>query len=220
MTRPLLIFGAGDIAELADFYFQQIGRVVSAFAVDAAFIDGDTRFGRPLMTLEEARIRFPPEEHDGFVALSYSRMNKLRASKAEEMERAGYSLSSYLSPRATILTDSIGKNCLILEDNTIQPFSRIGDNVTLWSGNHVGHHSTIEDNVFVSSHVVISGGVKVGRNSFLGVNSTIVDHVTIAPYTLLGAGCIVQQDTEAEGVYGPVATIEKRKIPSTRLRKF
>ncbi len=220
MTRPLLVFGAGDIAELADFYFRQIGRTVSAFAVDPAFVEGDSRFGRPLLPFEEARRRFPAEEHDGFVALSYSRMNQLRADKVEEMERAGYALASYVSPRATVLTERIGKNCLILEDNTVQPFCQIGDNVTLWSGNHVGHHSTVEDNVFVSSHVVISGGVTIGRNSFLGVNATIVDHIKIAPFTLLGAGCIVQQDTEVEGVYGPTATMEKRKIPSTRLRKF
>jgi carbonic anhydrase/acetyltransferase-like protein (isoleucine patch superfamily) len=72
--------------------------------------------------------------------------------------------------------------------------------------------------VFISSHVVISGGVRVGANSFLGVNSTVVDHVNIAPFTLLGAGCIVQESTEPEGVYAPVSTIEKRKVPSTRLK--
>ncbi len=220
MTRPILIFGAGDIAEIADFYFQQVGRTVSAFAVDPTFLDSDTRFGRPLVAFEEARARFSPDKHDGFVALSYARMNQVRAAKVDEMRGAGYALASYVSPRATVFTDCIGANCLILEDNTIQPFCRIGDNVTLWSGNHVGHHSTIEDNVFVSSHVVISGGVTIGRNSFLGVNATIVDHIKVAPFTLLGAGCIVQQDTEAEGVYGPTATMEKRKIPSTRLRKF
>ena len=64
-------------------------------------------------------------------------------------------------------------------DNTIQPFVEIGDNVTMWSGNHIGHHSKICDNAFISSHAVISGGVEVGRNSFLGVNSTINDHIKL-----------------------------------------
>ena len=218
--KPVLMFGAGDIAEVADFYFRQVGRTVSAFTADRAFVDGDSRFGRPFVPFDEAVQRFPPEEHDGFVALSYARMNVLRADKVVAMRQAGYSLVSYVSPRATVLTDAIGENCFILEDNTLQPFCRVGDNVTLWSGNHIGHHSVIEDNVFLSSHVVVSGGVTVGRNSFVGVNATIVDHVTIAPFTLLGAGCIVQTDTEAEGVYAPGAAIEKRKVPSTRLKRF
>jgi acetyltransferase-like isoleucine patch superfamily enzyme len=33
--------------------------------------------------------------------------------------------------------------------------------VTLWSGNYVGHHSIIEDDVFIASHVVVSGGVTI-----------------------------------------------------------
>ena len=219
--KPLVIFGAGDIAEVVDYLFSKtLGRTVAAFTVDRQFVNGETAFGRPLVSFDEIAARFPPNEFEGFVALSYSRMNVLRANKVAAMRKAGYAMTSYISPRATILTEKIGENCLIFEDNTLQPFCSIGDNVTLWSGNHIGHHSVIEDNVFISSHVVISGGVRVGRNSFIGVNSTVVDHIEIAPFTLLGAGCLVQQSTEAEGVYAPVATIEKRKVPSTRLRNI
>ena len=56
----------------------------------------------------------------------------------------------------------IGENCFIFEDNTIQPFVKIGDDVVLWSGNHIGHHAEIGDHCFISSHVVISG-LRAGR---------------------------------------------------------
>ena len=46
---------------------------------------------------------------------------------------------------------------MILENNVIQTNVSIGNNVILWSGNHVGHRSTIEDHVHMSSHCVISG---------------------------------------------------------------
>lgn len=217
--KPLIIFGAGDIAELADFYFRRtLDRDVAAFVVDAAFLRGDTLHGRPLIALEEVAKAFPHDGHDAFVAVSYARMNRLRADKVAAFREVGYRLASYVSPKATVLTEKIGENCFILEDNTLQPFCRIGNNVTLWSGNHIGHHSVIEDNVFISSHVVVSGGVSIGANSFIGVNCTIVDHIEVAPFTMLGAGCIVQANTDAEGVYSPVATIEKRKVPSTRLK--
>lgn len=219
--KPLVIFGAGEIAEVVDYLFREtLGRKVAAFTVDEEFQKSDEIYGRPLVAFDRVQSLFPPAQFDAFVALSYSSMNRVRAQKVEAMQNLGYALASYLSPDATILTQQIGKNCLIFEDNTLQPFCQIGDNVTLWSGNHIGHHSIVEDNVFISSHVVISGGVKVGRNSFIGVNSTVVDHVEIAPFTLLGAGCLVQQSTEAEGVYAPTSTIEKRKVPSTRLRNI
>src|SRR5262249_56266907 len=122
------------------------------------------------------------------------------AAKYHDAKARGYSLVSYVSSRCTYLSDrQPGENCFILEDNTIQPFVTIGNDVTLWSGNHIGHDSTIDDHCFVSSHVVISGHVHVGSHSFIGVNATIRNSITIAPRTLIGAGAIVMKDTIDRG---------------------
>ena len=102
------------------------------------------------------------------------------------------------------LTDyPIGDNCFILEDNTIQPFVRIGNNVTLWSGNHIGHDSIIEDHCFLASHTVVSGNVHIHPYCFIGVNATLRNSITIAPETLIGAGAIIMEDTMEKGVYLP-----------------
>ena len=82
-----------------------------------------------------------------------------------------------------------------------QPFVKIGNNCILWSGNHVGHHSTIADHCFITSHVVISGSSSIGRNSFLGVNSTIGDNVIIGESNLVGAGSELTVNTEPNSVY-------------------
>ena len=219
--KPLIIFGTGEIAEVADFYFKRtVERRVAAFTVDAEFIQEERWLDRPVVPFEEIGKEFRPNGHDLFVAVSYQKMNSLREAKVAAGLAGGYRLASYVSPQATVFTEEIGFNCFIFEDNTIQPFVKIGNNVTLWSGNHIGHHSTIEDNVFISSHVVVSGGVSVGRNSFIGVNATIADHVAIAPSTLIGAGAFILENTEAEGVYVSTAAAERRKVKSTRLTKF
>jgi acyl-[acyl carrier protein]--UDP-N-acetylglucosamine O-acyltransferase len=80
---------------------------------------------------------------------------------------------------------------------------KIGNNVTLWSGNHIGHDSTIEDHCFISSHVVISGHCTVGPYSFIGVNATLHNAVQIAERCLIGAGAVIMKDTVAKGVYLP-----------------
>src|SRR5918993_63663 len=88
----------------------------------------------------------------------------------------GYTPASYISPRAFVWRNAvIGEHCFIFEDNVVQPFVTIGDNVVLWSGNHVGHHSRVGSHTFVSSHVVISGFVEVGESTFLGVNASIAN---------------------------------------------
>lgn len=199
----IVIFGAGDIAKLAHFYFSRDSehRVVG-FTVDAAFRREPTMAELPLVDFETVERHFPPAECQMFIALSYAEMNQLRARKYGEAKARGYSLASYVSSRCTNLAEhSFGDNCFILEDNTIQPFVRIGSNVTLWSGNHVGHDSVIEDHVFVSSHVVVSGHVRVGAFSFLGVNATIRNGISIAPHSLIGGGAVVMADTEERGAY-------------------
>lgn len=217
----IVIFGAGDIAEMAHFYFgADTEHHVAAFAVDAAYLKEDKFRGLPVVAFEELAARFPPDKHRGFVALSYNRVNQLRAEKCAAMRQAGYELVSYVSSRATVFADlTVGWNCFILEDNTIQPRARIGNNVTLWSGNHIGHHATVEDNVFIASHVVVSGGVIVGANSFLGVNSTLRDHIRIGRNCVIGAGALIVADTDDDGVYTAPAA-EKAKIPSNRLRRI
>jgi acyl-[acyl carrier protein]--UDP-N-acetylglucosamine O-acyltransferase len=88
-----------------------------------------------------------------------------------------------------------------LEDNNIQPFVEIGNNVVLWSGNHIGHHSQIKDHVFFTSHVVLSGHCIVNEFCFLGVNSTVRDYSQLARGTLVGMSSSVMKNTEEWGVY-------------------
>jgi sugar O-acyltransferase (sialic acid O-acetyltransferase NeuD family) len=204
MARAV-IFGAGDIARLAHFYFtNDTPHEIAAFTVDRAFRTADEFLGLPMCDAEEVARRYPPAEFAMFVALSYAKMNRVRAEKYAAMRALGYTLLTYVSSRCTYLAQTPpGDNCFILEDNTIQPFVRIGNNVTLWSGNHIGHDSVIEDNCFITSHVVVSGNVRVGEGSFIGVNATLRNSLTIAPATLIGAGAVIMKDTVAKGVYLP-----------------
>jgi sugar O-acyltransferase (sialic acid O-acetyltransferase NeuD family) len=202
-VAKIIVFGAGDIARLAQFYFSTDSdhRVV-AFTVDAPFRAADSFLDLPLVDFERVAELFPPASHRLFVALSYTRMNEVRAEKYQAAKALGYELVSYVSSHATVLTQyPHGDNCFILEDNTIQPFVRIGNNVTLWSGNHVGHDSTIDDHCFISSHVVISGHVHIERNCFLGVNATLRNGITVGAHTLVGAGALMMKSTKPRSVY-------------------
>jgi len=204
----IVIFGAGDIARLAWHYFTHDSpHSVAAFTVDGAFRSADTFLDRPLVDFSEVGRRFPPDRYEMFVAMSYARMNHARAEKYQEAKGLGYRLATYVSSKCTWLAqDPPGDNCFILEDNTIQPFVKIGSDVTLWSGNHIGHDSTIGDHCFISSHVVISGHVHVQPYCFIGVNATLRNGLTIAPETLIGAGAILMKDTGPKSVYVPERT--------------
>ncbi len=199
----LILFGTGDIAQIANYYFDiDSEHEVIAFTINKEYITDSSFEGKPVVPFESLLELYPPSEYKLFIALSYSGMNKIRQAKYSEAKANGYELVSYISGKCTNLSQyPIGDNCLVFEDNTIQPFVRIGNNVTLWSGNHIGHHSIIHDHNFISSHVVISGHCEIESNCFLGVNSTLAHKVKLASGTLLGAGVVISNNTEPNKVY-------------------
>jgi sugar O-acyltransferase (sialic acid O-acetyltransferase NeuD family) len=201
----IVIFGTGDIGRLAHYYFTRDSEhEVVGFTVDRKYREGETYLDLPVVDFEEVAKQYPPEEFRMFVAVSYIGMNRVRAEKFARAREMGYRMESYVSSRCSYLSEhSVGENCFILEDNTIQPFVKIGENVTLWSGNHIGHDAVIEDHVFITSHVVVSGYVRIQPYCFIGVNATLRNSITIAPATLIGGGSVIMKDTVEKGVYVP-----------------
>ena len=214
-----MIFGLGKIAELAHFYFTHDSQMeVVGFVVDDDYFKTNTFFGLPVVSSSQVSLDFPPEKFSMFVAMSYTKINLIRSEKCAWARDHGYELVSYVSSRATTFSDlTHGDNCLILEDNTVQPFVTIGKNVFLWSGNHIGHHSVLEDNVFVSSQCVISGNCVVGERSFLGVNCTVQDNLRVGIACFVGPGSLVRSDLADESVLLTKAT-ESQNIKSRNLR--
>lgn len=217
----IVIFGVGDSAQLAHYYFtNDTEHEVVAFTVDKEYRQEEALFDLPIIDFETVEESYPVNEYKFFVAIGYTKINKARAEKCELAKAKGYDLVSYISSKCTIFDNvEVGDNCFIFEDNTIQPFVKIGNDVTLWSGNHIGHHSIIGNHCFITSHVVVSGHVNVGEYCFIGVNATLRDHITIAKECVIGAGSLILTDTQERGVY-ITKPAEVSRVPSNRLRRI
>ena len=216
--EKIIIFGTGNIAELAHFYFKNDSPYeVIAFTANKEFINVDEYQKLPLVEFENIDNIYSPDHYSMFVALSYKGVNKNRAEKYYEAKNKGYKLINYISSKITCWGDTeVGDNCFIFEDQTIQPFVKIGNNVTMWSGNHIGHNSIIGDHCFITSHCVISGHVVIEPKCFIGVNATIRDGIKIAKECVVGAGAIIVKDTIEKGVY----TCEGAKLRSMQGEKL
>jgi len=220
-SKPrVIVFGTGQIAEVAQFYLEYDGGVeVVGFAVDGVFKETEYFNERPVVAWESLATVFSPEDVYLFAPTAFKRADGARRTRYESGKAMGFSFWTYISPNARYYGSAVGENCFILEDNVIQPFTQIGDNVVLWSGNHVGHHSVIKSHCFVASHVVISGSVKIGEEVFLGVNATVRDNVRIGAQSVIGAGAFVSRDIEAERVvFAPESRFPE--IKSSRLRRI
>jgi sugar O-acyltransferase (sialic acid O-acetyltransferase NeuD family) len=199
----IIIFGIQDFAELAHYYLENdSAHEVVAFSVNAQYLPEDKTFrGLPVVAFENVESQFPTSEYKFFAPMAPNKMNRLREEVYNNIKAKGYRLISYISSKATLFNNEIGDNCFILENNTIQPFTTIGNNVVLWSGNHIGHHSIIKDHIMFTSHVVMSGHCVIENYCTLGVNATIRDGITIAEGTFVAMAASIIKDTEPWGMY-------------------
>lgn len=217
----VVIFGSGDYARVAYAYLRDDSpHEVVAFTVHERYLSSGEMLGVPVVPFEALDESHPPSEYAMLVAIGFSGVNRARAEVYTECKRRGYELITYVSSQAFVSRDvEIGDNCFIFEANVIQPYVRIGNDVVIWSANHIGHDSTIEDHCFVASQVVISGNVTIGASSFVGVNATFRDGVKVAPRNVIGAGALIMKDTEEGAVYSARGT-EVRPMKSWELKNF
>ncbi len=217
----VIVFGVGQWAELAHFYLTHDSpHDVAAFTVDRSYITADRFMGLDVVPFDEIEQRCPPNRYRMFIPISFKKMNHARAEKYREAKGRGYELISYVSSKATTWPGfTCGDNCFILEDNTIQPFVDIGNDVVMWSGNHIGHHTRINDHVMITSHVVISGCCAIEEYCFFGVNATVRDEVSVAHDTLVGMGVSIAKDTQPFEVYRSAGN-EPARVRSDQLRSL
>ena len=217
-----IVTGLGLMNGLHKFYYKyDSGHEVVAFSETEDYMHEEPEFeGLPVVPFETVQETHPPSEYRFHAPMSPQGVNRLREDIYGRVKAKGYEMISYVSSRATVFPGTpIGDNCFILEDNTIQPYTRIGNDVMIWSGNHIGHHSVIHDHVFITSHCVISGHCVVEPNCFLGVNCTLRDGITVARDCVIGAGALLLGNTKAK----EVRMGHKAKLfphPSDRLKRI
>lgn len=197
--KNIVIFGTGELAQLASFYFSNDSNYnVCAFTLDSQFIESDTYLDLPLIPFDEIHITYPPEKYEMFVAIGYSKLNENRKTKYFEAKEKGYNLASYVSSKSTSWEGLVvGENTFIMEDNTIMPFSTIGNNVLIWVNNIIAHHMVIEDHVTITSHCAIGGNVILKEQSFIGLNSSLRNNIVIGKCAVIGTAANVTKDVDA-----------------------
>jgi acetyltransferase-like isoleucine patch superfamily enzyme len=215
----IVIFGIIDNAELAHFYLTHDSpHEVVAFCVNEAHLPKDRTFcGLPVTPFETVESAYPPDDFKFFAPMSPAEINLQRERVYHNIKAKGYELISYVSSSATLFNNPVGDNCFILEDNTLQPFVTIGNNVILWSGNHVGHHSQIGDHSYISGRAVLGGHCVVESHCFLGGASFYRNNLRLSQGTFVSPASFITQDTDPWSVYrGNPA--RKSKIPSKAMR--
>ena len=208
MSKPLLIFGLGELPDQANYYFSQhAGRRVEAFTVDPAYATVSQFAGLPVLAFDEAQRRFPPATHDLFVAVGYSQRNRGRQRVVERARALGYALPSFVHESAVVARNvTLGMNCMVRELAALSPFARLGDGVIIGMQVGVSHHVSIGSHAWLSAGCVVCGSAAIGERCFIGANATVSSKVSVASGCIIGAAALIMSDCAADGVYAATPT--------------
>ena len=196
----IILYGTGRGASVAHrFLTSDSPHNIVGFTVDSRYITTSTYRDLPLVAFEEVEQHYPPESYRMMILLGYQDMNELRARKYQEAKKKGYTLESYVASNIFQAEPiSIGENCFILDNQSISLDVTIGNNVVMWSSNHIGDMTVIRDHAWLTSHVTIAANVEIGERAFLGIGATVSNKIIIGTGSLVGA-CALVTDNVPDG---------------------
>ncbi|MBU1175392.1 MAG: acyl-ACP--UDP-N-acetylglucosamine O-acyltransferase [Alphaproteobacteria bacterium] len=125
-------------------------------------------------------------------------------------------------------TLTIGKNCTIRENATINPGTRgggmktvIGDNCLLMASSHVAHDCQLGNNVIIANYGGVAGHCQVDDFVILGGSAVLHQFVRIGAHAFIGAQSMVDADVIPYGMaVGNRAKLAGLNLVGLKRRKF
>lgn len=107
----------------------------------------------------------------------------------------------------------IGDGSVIMAGTVINAESKIGRQCIINTGATVDHECEIGDFVHISPGGHLGGNVKIGAGSWIGMGVCVKNNIFICDKTIVGAGGIVINDVNKNGVYvgNPVKYLNYQK---------
>ena len=219
MKTKLIIFGAGKISEAISYYFNRDSEYqIIAYVVDDLYVTKDNFLEKPLIKLSEVEDKYPVKDFKVFIATGYQGINQLRSSKFDFFKNKGYDFASYISPNVTG-DFTIGENSIVMDNTTIQPCVKIGNNVLVWGGALIGHHAIIQDHCWLTGGCLVGGIVTLGKRTFVGLGAVLGNEIVVGTDCMIGASTLSTTNIK-EGTVLLVGPTEAHRLNSAQFSRM
>lgn len=202
--KKLIIFGNGKITEavynsmIDDEFFDF---KIECFCVEKKYKKKNKFLGLPNYDFETINKRFNTSEYYIFIAVGYQQLNTLRQNILHIAKKKGFRIASYIHySHKYNSTLKIGKNCFIMKDTIIHPNVTIEDNVFIWGGAVVCHHSKLKKNCWITAGSKIMGSVNIGDNTFIAGGSLVSHNIEIGKKCFVGANTLINKNLSHNSV--------------------
>ena len=89
----------------------------------------------------------------------------------------------------------IGDSCIFREfvtiNSGIHKQTKVGNNVYMLRGSHLGHDVEVENKVTISCNVMVGGHATIKEGANIGLSAVIHQHLTVGAFCMIGMGSVV-----------------------------
>ncbi|MBN1946984.1 MAG: acetyltransferase [Bradymonadales bacterium] len=193
----IAIYGAGGFARELAWLIEQIGEIDRSIE-PVCYVDDNLQKqntvlnGLPILSLEEARARFPSARIVGGVGSPATR--KLLVEKAASL---GFEFATVVHPRAEISRwIELGSGTVICAGCILTTNIRLGRHVQINLDCTIGHDVIMGDYTTLAPGVHVSGWVHMGKRVYVGTGAVFLHGTQDRPLvigddTVVGAGAVV-----------------------------
>ncbi len=199
--KPLLIFGAGAMAEFVFDLCIAAKRAVAGFVVDTP---REVVFrSRPVISAADVLQTAPPSNHEMFVAIGYSRRHVVRRDKRLWAQQLGYAQpwlahkSAWIDPSA-----DLGANVMVHGLAYVGAGARLGAGATLLGG-RVMRDAQIGEDAILTHRSVVDAHAVVHARAFLGSLSYVAPMTTIGHSVIMASGAVAAADVAEDFLVSP-----------------
>lgn len=208
--EKVILWGTGKTTDILEYYLKKENVCeVCAYTLDKEYLKEKQYNNKPVVPFDEIEKYYSPKEYKLAILIGPVMNNRVREEKYNIARQKGYSFINYISKDSLCDASEIGENVFIFPGVVILPFTKICNNVCIWSDASIGHDCLIMDNCTLADSK-LCGYCKIGKNCFLGANCSIADHVSIGEYSIIGIGSVITKDIPENSV---VAVKQSKLMP-------
>lgn len=136
---------------------------------------------------------------DFFVAIGDNKTREVITTKLLDLKAT---LITLIHPQTVIASDvTIGEGTVVMAGVVINIATVIGKGCIINTSSTLDHDNSVDDFVHISPGTVLSGTVKINKNTWIGAGVVVSNNITIESNIIIGAGAVIVKNIEEMGTY-------------------
>ena len=128
--------------------------------------------------------------------------SKLREKCFKKLKKIGYKLPSIISKNCYFSKNSIiGEGSIVMHGVVVNAFSSIGVNCILNTNSTIEHDVVIGNNCHIAGGAVVNGGVTIGNGTFVGSGAVIKQGIKIGNNCIIKANTFINKDLKNNEIF-------------------